>query len=325
MEFRDYYKILGVEPDDDTKTIKAAYRKLARKYHPDVSKLENAEEKFKEVAEAYEVLSDTQKRAEFDEIRKYGAHGQRFEPPPGWQSGSQQHAQGRSQYSEFSGEDFSDFFSSIFGSAARGGHQGFERGQGSDQGFDQKGQDVETDMAVFLEDTLTDTTRSFTYRLPLRGSDGRLTESEKTLNVKIPAGVSDGERIRLKGQGLEGFGNGTRGDLYLRIRIAPHPLFVVEGQNLIVTVPLAPWEAALGAKIEVPTLDGKIRLSVPPNSQTGDRLRVSGKGLARKEAQGDLIAVLKVTMPESSSDASNALWEELARVSPFNPREEWSN
>jgi curved DNA-binding protein len=311
MEFKDYYKILDVETTADSKAIKTAYRKLARKYHPDVSNHHEAEEKFKEVTEAYEVLKDTEKRAEYDEIREYGTHGQRFQPPPGWQSSSH-------NSSQFQG-DFSDFFSSVFGADA--GPQGFR----SQQSFDQKGQDIETDMPIFLEDTLSAASKTISYRLPHRDENGRITEVDKTLSVKIPAGVRDGERIRLKGQGSQGIGNGPNGDLYLRIRLVPHPLFDVEAHNLIITVPLAPWEAALGSKIQIPTLAGKITLTVPANSQTGQRLRIKDKGLIRKDGHGDLYAVLRVVMPSTINDEIRQQWEQLASKAAFNPRAEWSN
>jgi curved DNA-binding protein len=320
MEFKDYYKILGVEPDADSKAIKTAYRKLARKYHPDVSKQNDAEAKFKEVSEAYEVLKDIKKRAEFDEIRQYGAHGQQFRPPPGWQSGAQRGTQNGPQYEG----DFSDFFSSMFRSSGGG------RGAGSQSAsagfaFNQKGQDIETELSIFLEDTLSNASQTISYHLPQRGADGRVTEVKKTLSVKIPAGVSDGERIRLKGQGAQGEGSGANGDLYLRIRLVPHPLFDVEAHNLIITLPLAPWEAALGTKIEVPTLTGKINLSIPASSQTGQRMRIRGKGLAKKDGFGDLYAVLKIVMPKSTSDEIKQHWEQLATKAAFDPRAEWSD
>tara|TARA_R110000822_G_scaffold187752_28_gene326966 strand:- start:31160 stop:32116 length:957 start_codon:yes stop_codon:yes gene_type:complete len=318
MEFKDYYKILDVNPDADSKAIKTSYRKLARKYHPDVSDHHEAEEKFKEVNEAYEVLKDTQKRAQYDEIREHGSDGQRFQPPPG----SQPSGHSNEQYQG----NFSDFFSSMFGDAGRGGPQDYT----PDYAFNQKGQDIETDMPIFLEDSLSNTSKTISYRLPHRDNEGRITEVKKTLSVKIPAGVSDGERIRLKSQGAQGIGDGPNGDLYLRIRLIPHPLFDVEAHNLIITVPLAPWEAALGTKIQVPTLSGKINLSIPANSQTGQRLRIKGKGLVRKDGHGDLYAVLKVVMPDPSNtsplnDEIKQHWEQLASKAAFNPRVEWSN
>lgn len=311
MEFKDYYKILGVDSDADTATIKKAYRKLARKYHPDVSKEADAEDKFKEVAEAYEVLGDAQKRAEYDELRQYGGRqgGAGFEPPPGWQSSSSGHFTG----------DFSDFFNDIFGGGFAG-TGGFHR----QEDFVQRGQDLEMELPVFLEDTLKDTSKNIEYRVPGVDSQGRVVQSKKSLKVKIPAGTGDGERIRLKGQGAPGPDGKHNGDLFLNIRLVPHPLFDVEGHNLSITVPLAPWEAALGAKVELPTLEGRINLSIPAGSQSGKRLRIKGKGLPGKAGQGDLYAVLKVVMPSKKTAETDKLWQELADKAAFNPRAEWS-
>lgn len=314
MDFKDYYKILGVADDADSKAIKTAYRKLARQYHPDVSDHKDAEAKFKEVAEAYEVLKNPQKRAEYDELRRYGntRRAQTNEPAGADYSDPQFQA------------DFADFMSSIFGSDGRGhSFTGDSRFRG-EQGFQRKGQDVETDLPIFLEDTLTDLSKKISYRLTQRDALGHPVEIEKNLNVKIPAGVVDGERIRLKGQGGQGSGGAPNGDLYLRIRMVPHPLFDVEAHNLILTVPLAPWEAALGAVIEVPTLSGKIKLTLPPNSQTGQRLRIKGKGLVRRDGYGDLYAVLKVVMPKQASEEAKTHWQQLAKSAAFDPRAEWS-
>ena len=314
MEFVDYYKILAVDEDADSKAIKTAYRKLARKYHPDVSEHQEAEEKFKQVTEAYEVLKDPEKRAQYDEYRKYGSRI----------SGRED---GRYRSREFEGDfsGFSDFFSSIFGGAGpRGSSQRESYGFTSQQAFNQRGQDIETDMPIFLEDTLADATKTISYQLPHREADGNIREINRTLNVKIPAGVANGERIRLKGQGGQGIGSAENGDLYLRIRLVPHPLFDVEAHNLIITVPLAPWEAALGTSIEVPTLRGKIKLTIPANSQTGQRLRIKGKGLVRKQGHGDLYAVLKVVMPSDTSREVKVQWQQLASSAAFDPRNEWS-
>lgn len=321
MDFKDYYKILGVEPTADEKTIKTAYRKLARKYHPDVSKEPGAEDKFKEASEAYEALSDPEKRAEYDEIRKYGSQG-RFQPPPGWQGRG---GAGAGPVPGFGGGgfedgDFSDFFSSIFGN--RGGQQG-----GRAQNPGRRGQDVEMELAVFLEETLSTESKQISFKVPQHSANGqRMADITKTLNVKIPAGVTDGERIRLKGQGAPGVGGGDKGDLYLIIRLAPHPMFDVEGHDLIITVPIAPWEAALGTKVAVPTLTGKINLTIRPDSQNGQRLRVKGNGLLNKQGQrGDLYAQLKIVMPKSTDEATKALWEKLAEQAAFDPRAQWSN
>ncbi len=312
MEFKDYYKILGVEPEATEKEIKTAYRKLARKYHPDVSEHNDAANKFKEVSEAYEALKNKEARAEYDEIRKYGAQGQSFRPPPGWQSGGDQQSA--------SSADFSDFFSSLFRNAnqqspfddASGGQGGFNEWSGS---RGQRGQDVESDLPVFLEDTLKESTQSISFQIG---------GTKKTLKVKVPAGTGNGERIRLKGQGAPGPNGTANGDLYLRVRLVPHPLFDVEGHNLVIVLPLAPWEAVLGAKIEVPTLSGNLLLTIQPNSQNGQRLRIKGKGLPNKQGrQGDLYAVLNIVVPPATDADAKVLWKELSQSQNFNPRAEW--
>ena len=313
MDFKDYYKILGVEPTADDKTIKAAYRKLARKYHPDVSKEKDAESKFKDASEAYEALKSADKRAEYDDLRRYGQHGQPFQGPPGWQ--------GRGAGGFGGGQDtgdFSDFFSSIFGN--RG--PGFGAGQ-SRRSTGRRGQDVEMELAVSLEETLANESKKVTFQVPQYNAAGQhVSNTTKSLNVKIPAGVADGERIRLKGQGAPGIGGGANGDLYLTIRFAPHPKFDVEGENLIITLPMAPWELALGAEVAVPTLTGKINLKVPAGSQNGQRMRAKGHGLLNKAGErGYLFVQLKAVMPKTCDDAVKALWKELAGKAAFNPRE----
>jgi curved DNA-binding protein len=312
MEFKDYYHILGVAPDADTKEIKAAYRKLARKYHPDMNPDKDAEERFKEVAEAWEVLKDDHRRAEYDELRRYGGrHRQEFEPPPGWQSTAGPGFQGF-------GEDFSEFFNSIFGGAFRGG----AREATGDFGF--RGQDIEIEMPVFLEETLEDRQKPVAYDIPVL-EQGQVRHLRKSLKVTIPRGVADGERIRVKGQGAPGQGNAPPGDLYLHIRLVPHPVFDVEGHNLLVTLPIAPWEAALGAKVLVPTLEGRINVKIAPGSQAGQKLRVKGKGLVGKTGKGDLFVVLKIVMPPGRNEEAEALWRELSRKAAFDPRAEWSS
>ncbi|MCL2893201.1 curved DNA-binding protein [Brenneria tiliae] len=314
MEFKDYYAALEVDPSADLKTIKTAYRRLARKYHPDVSSEQNAESKFKEVAEAYEVLKDGERRAEYDELRQHRNDPRFSEPPPNY-GGREQTWQG----SQGGGHDFSDFFESIFGARAGAGQRASAHAPHSG-----RGQDFEMEVPLFLEETLVEQTRPISYRLPVYDELGRQTkEITKTLNVKIPAGVGNGERIRLKGQGSAGVGGGPNGDLFLVIRIAPHPLFDIDGHDLHIVVPLAPWEAALGATIEVPTLTGKIALTVPPGSQSGKRLRIKGKGLVSKKGAGDMYAILKVVMPPKPDEKASALWKQLAEQAAFNPRDGW--
>ena len=314
MEFKDYYKILGVKPDADLKQIKIAYRKLAKTYHPDVSDHDDAEAKFKEISEAYRVLKSAEKRSEYDEIRRYNIDGQTFRAPPGWQASA-------ANQQSVNPDDFSDFFSSIFGEnyehfSAENLHTGQQQYHRRRQSPQQRGQDIQTDMPVFLEETLQDELKSISYHLA--GVD-------KKLKVKIPAGVMDGEIIRLKGQGAPGYGGGQNGDLYIRIKLIPHPLFDVEGHNLVITLPLAPWEAALGTRVELPTLGGKVKLSIPANSQNGQRLRVKGKGMMDKAGvAGDLFAVIKIVVPAKWDESERQHLQKLAQHSTFDPRAQWS-
>jgi curved DNA-binding protein len=321
MEFIDYYAVLGVDSTADDKTIKTAYRKLARKYHPDLSKLPDTEEKFKQVAEAYEVLHSEEKRAEYDVLRaarSRGFDGRNGQENPGY------HPQNNAS----ANQDFADFFNSIFGAAGSRNRQQ-HRPETHDDLYQSRGDDVEMEWPIMLEDTLADVIKPIEFFIPFYDQQGQAHKIKKSLNVKIPAGVSDGERIRLKGQGAPGSGNLPNGDLYLVIRLIPHPLFDVVGTNLLLTLPLAPWEAALGTKIILPTLSGKVQLSIPANSQAGQGLRVKGKGLSNKLARdkltrGDLIAVIKIVMPPTVSESSKALWAQLADTQ-FDPRREWNN
>ncbi len=314
MDFKDYYKILGVDPEADAKTIKTAYRKLARKYHPDVNPDAGAEDKFKEVAEAYQVLKDSELRAEFDDLRKYGRRSDGgFQPPPGWQAA---HSSG-SQAGGFEG-GFSDFFNSVFGDHG----QGFQQSQQYYQPAS-RGQDVEIELPIFLEETLTPTEKTVAYTLPpsITGQGG----IKKQLKVKVPQGVMEGERIRLVGQGQLGSQGAGAGDLYLHIRLVPHPLFDVSGHNILLTLPLAPWEAVLGTKITVPTLTGKISLTVPANTPAGKKFRIKGKGLKSKSITGDFLAIVKIVMPAATSEQGKQLWQQLADQEAFNPRGEWGD
>ena len=314
MEFKDYYAILGVKPDADNSAIKTAYRKLARQYHPDMNSAAGAEDKFKEVAEAHEVLKNKTRRAEFDELRRYSSQSkQGFRPPPGWRGSNSAAGQNNPQ---FDGE-FSDFFNSMFGARNRNFNS-------KSNAFNPsvRGQDAEIEISVSLEESITEHTRTVAYRLPVNRG-GQTTYIDKRLNVKVPKGVIEGERIRLRGQGSIGSGSAGAGDLYLTIRLAPHALFEVEGDNLILVLPISPWEAALGTKVEVPTLTGKISLTITPNTQSGNKLRVKGRGLQRKVLTGDLFAVIKVVMPPTATAQAQELWHTLASTVDFNPRAQW--
>lgn len=316
MEFIDYYAALGVDSAADDKTIKAAYRKLARKYHPDLSKLADTEEKFKQVAQAYEVLHSADKRAEYDALcdaRRNGFSGRNQQTDSGYSA---------ENYAR-TNQEFADFFNSIFGETnSRSKYQQENRHEDINQ---KKGADVEMEWPIMLEDTLTNATRLIEFTIPFYDQSGSQHNIKKSLNVKIPAGVSDGARIRVKGQGAPGSGHQPNGDVYLVIRLIPHPLFDVAGNNLLLTMPLAPWEAALGTKIILPTLRGKVQLVIPPNSQSGQRLRIKGKGLQDKSATGDLIAVLKIVMPPAVTETDKTLWAQLADSANFEPRREWNN
>lgn len=314
MEFKDYYSLLGIPPEADAAAIKAAYRKLARRYHPDVSKEARAEEKFKEVAEAYEVLSDAAKRADYDQLRAYRARqGSRgFEPPPGWQpSGGFSHA-------GFSGDTgFSDFFEQVFGG-------GRSAGFGGTHDFAQRGQDIQIELPVLLEELMQAEHSSVKVTVPAFDTLGRRVPGPaRTLSVKLPPGAGDGELIRLAGQGAPGLGQAPAGDLFVRVRLVPHPLYDVEGHNLIITVPVAPWECALGARVVVPTPTGKITLVIPPHSQGGQKLRIRGHGLPGRAGTGDLFAALRMVLPAQHDAESLRLWQALATHATFNPRAEW--
>lgn len=314
MEFRDYYAILGVPPEADAAAIKTAYRKLARQYHPDVSREAGAEDRFKEVAEAYEVLSDAARRADYDQLRAYRAQqgGRGFEAPPGWQpSGGFAHA-------GFTGDSgFSDFFEQVFGG-------GRSRDFGGAHDFAQRGQDVQIELPVLLEELIQAEHAGVKVTVPAFDALGRrLPGPERTLGVKLPAGVGDGELIRLAGQGVPGIGQAPPGDLFVRVRLVPHPLYDVEGHHLLVTVPVAPWEAALGARVVVPTPAGRISLTIPPGSQGGQKLRIKGRGLPGRAGTGDLFAVLRVVLPAQHDAESVRLWQALADHARFDPRAGW--
>ena len=318
MDFKDYYAALGVSESASPEDIKKAYRKLARKYHPDVSKEDKAADKFKDIGEAYEVLKDPEKRAEYDQIRKYGARTDgSFQPPPGWQSAS---GFGGGGYTEADARQFSDFFEEIFG----GGHRAGGQGRGGFGGFGQsmrmRGEDVHARLALFLEEVFHGCEKQVSFTVHEPDKQGRIRERQKTLNVKIPAGMREGQHLRLKGQGSPGFGGGEPGDLLLEIELAPHPVFTVEGRDVLVTVPIAPWEAAMGASVTVPTVGAKVNVKVPKGSSSGRKLRLKGKGLPGKHP-GDQIVVLQIVMPEQHSKEAEVLYEQLAEAEKhFNPR-----
>ncbi len=304
MEYKDYYKILGVERGTDTEAIRKAYRKLAKKYHPDVSKETNAEERFKEVGEAYEVLKDSDKRAAYDQLGADWKQGQDFRPPPGWNGGGAGGFRGGMGGGE---ADFSDFFSSIFGGGGFGGHH---PGGARPQRRPTRGEDQNVKIQIDLEDALQGAKRTFT----LRNNSG-----ERTLTVNIPKGVKQGQKIRLGGQGQAGMAGA--GDLLLEIEFLPHRLYQVDGRDLTLNLPVAPWEAALGATVNVPMPDGgSVGMKIPPGSRSGRKLRLKEKGIPGKPA-GDLYLTLEIVLPPADSEQAKKLYEQMATELYFNPRE----
>jgi curved DNA-binding protein len=317
VQYKDYYETLGVARDATDADIKKAFRKLARQYHPDVAKdKKKAEEKFKEINEAYEVLSDAEKRKRYDELGANWKSGAEFRPPPGWdgytrQQGRNPGGAGRGAENfdfEFGGTGFSDFFEQLFGArgARRGGFSGFKGAE--DQEVAERGRDVEGDIMVTLEEAAQGSIRTVSVRHRSN------TESHQ---VKIPAGVTEGQLLRISGRGEHGSGGGQAGDLYLRVRLAKHPDFDVDGHNLIYEAELAPWEAALGTEISIPTLENHVHIKIPAGTQSGQKLRVRDHGLGKK---GDLYVVAKIVVPTKLSDSEKKLWEQLKSESKFNPR-----
>jgi curved DNA-binding protein len=345
VKYKDYYETLGVPRNASESDIKKAFRKLAREYHPDVAKnKKQAEEKFKEVNEAYEVLGDPAKRKKYDELGADWNSGAEFRPPPGWESfrsggrNSGRGAQGEDFEFHFGGTGFSDFFEQLFGSRGSRGGSG-RHGIFTEGDMAERGRDIEGDIMVTLEEAMHGSVRSVSVRhgVPCEqcggtgrrgrqvcnacGGTGQVARSE-TYQVKIPPGVSEGQRLRVAGRGEAGVGGGASGDLYLRVRLAKHPDFDVEDHNLVYEANLAPWEAVLGTNISVPTLSGRVNIKIPPGTHGGQKMRVRGRGLpSRGGDNGDLIVVTRIEVPPKVSDSERKLWEQLAKESRFNPRE----
>jgi curved DNA-binding protein len=308
VEYKDYYAVLGVERDATQDEIKRAYRKLARKYHPDVSKEADAEQKFKDLGEANEVLKDPEKRAAYDQLGSNWNAQQGFQPPPDWGTGFEFHGAppgGGDQH------DFSDFFESLFGQA---------RGPGSgSRGFHMQGEDHHAKILIDLEDSFKGASRSISLQMPEVNPDGHVVTRNRTLKVRIPKGIRQGQQIRLAGQGATGMGSGKAGDLYLEIEFKSHRHYRVEGADVYLELPLAPWEAALGASVKVPTPSGAIDLKIPPNSQAGKKLRLKGRGIPAK-SPGDLYVVLQIALPPADSEKSRAIYERMKEELEFDAR-----
>ncbi|AER67322.1 chaperone DnaJ domain protein [Thermovirga lienii DSM 17291] len=305
MEYKDYYKILGVDRNATQEEIQKAYRKLAKKYHPDANKDPAATEKFKEINEAYEVLKDPEKRKRYDALGSGWQHGQEFTPPPGWEEifnfGTRRSSKG-------AGSFFSDFFEAFFGDSAFFSQSPFETSTRTTI----KGQDIEAPLELTLEEVLKGGKKKISINIG---------GQQKTLEVTIPKGVTEGSRLRLASQGAPSPTGGPPGDLYLRVHIKPDPRFGVNGHDLTMRLDLAPWEAALGSTVTIPTLTGTVQLKVPPGTQSGQVLRLRGKGLPKRTGgNGDLLATVRIVVPKNLTEKERALFEELAKESPFNPR-----
>ena len=309
MEFKDYYATLGVQRSATEDEIKRAYRKLARKYHPDVSKEPHAEARFKEVAEAYEALNDPEKRAAYDAVGQRWKGGQDFNPPPGWDAGF-----------EYSGRDFGageDFDHSAFFEALFGRHAGRTRGPRAP--LHARGEDHHAKVLIDLEDAYRGAQRSVSLHMPSLDANGSVTMHERQIDVSIPKGIREGQHLRLAGLGGPGRGDGPAGDLYLEIAFRPHPLFRVDGRDVYLDLPVAPWEAALGAVVSTPTPDARVQLSVPPGSAAGRKLRLKGKGLPG-QPPGDMYAVLAIALPPSDTTKAQDAYRAMAQAFDFNPR-----
>jgi curved DNA-binding protein len=322
MEFRDYYKILGVERSATADQVKTAYRRLARKYHPDVSKEPNAEARFKEMQEAYEVLRDPEKRAAYDQLGSEWKSGQSFHPPPDWGSGfefsgrpagagraGRRQAGATAGAGRFAEEDFSDFFSSLFG-----GGSPFAGATGRAGGRDHHAR-----IDITLEEAYTGTSRTLELQRPEVKPDGSVELHSRAVRVTIPAGVTEGQLIRLPGQGEPATGGGSAGDLYLEVHILPHRSFTLENRDVTHTLPVAPWEAALGGSVTVPTLGGTVEMRIPSGAQSGQKLRLRGRGLPG-QPPGDQYVQLKVVLPPADSPQAKGLYEEMRAKLNFDPR-----
>jgi len=312
MRYKDYYAVMGVDRDASQDEIKRAYRKLARKFHPDVSKEPDAEARFKELGEAYEVLKDPEKRAAYDGLGTKWQAGQDFRPPPDWNEGFEFHGGG---FTGGSPEQFSDFFDSLFGRAAPGG--GFTGATRRE--FHARGEDTYAKILIDLEDAYNGKSRSVTLEHTEAGPGGRPSVKTRTLNVSIPKGVRQGQHIRLAGQGSPGIGRGGRGDLFLEVEFRPHRFYRVEGKDVFVDLPVAPWEAALGATVKAPTPSGYVDLRIPPNSSSGRKLRLKDRGIPARQP-GDLFVVLNVALPKADSEAAKNAYTEFSRAFDFDPR-----
>ena len=311
MNFKDYYDILGVDRSVTQDEIKRAYRKLARKYHPDVSDVEDAEARFKEVGEAYEVLNDPEKRAAYDQLGENWQAGQQFEPPPNWDAGFEF---GGGGFTEGDSSAFSDFFESLFGRGFSGAGA-----PGGQREYHAHGEDHHAKVLIDINDAYEGAARTITLQAPEVDATGHLVNKQRVLKVKIPKGVQQGQRIRLAGQGSPGMGEGSAGDLYLEIEFAPHAFYCVEGRDVYLDLPIAPWEAALGRKVKTPTPGGPVEVAIPVGAKSGQKLRLKGRGIPA-DPPGDIYVELRMVTPEAKAEPEKALYEKMESEMAFNPR-----
>ncbi len=307
MAFTDYYQIMGVPHDASQADIKQAYRKLARKYHPDVSQEPDAEQKFKALGEAYEVLKDPKKRTQYDQFGQDWKDGAQAE-----QAGRHEQAHQSAYQYAHSEADFAEYLNQMFG-------QRHQRGQGF--GFEadiNQGQDIHTRLDITLEDSYQGTEKMLQLHVPVIEPNGHMGSKTKTVKVTIPKGISEGQQIRLKGQGHES-PRGKPGDLYIEIHILPHRFFKVDGKNILLDVPITPWEAALGSKIKIQTLGGQVAMKCPENTQNGQQMRLKGRGLPGSPT-GDQIIRFHIAMPKKVSDSAKKAYEQLKDAQTYNPR-----
>ena len=313
MRFKDYYDTLGVARDATQEDIKKAFRRLARKYHPDVSREKDAEARMKDVNEAHAVLSDPEKRAAYDQLGRGYQPGQEFRPPPDWDAGFEFSGH---EFSPHEAAQFSDFFSELFGGLGGGRSRGFHA-RGGD--FRTQGEDHHARILLDIEDAFSSATRQVSLRVPRVDAQGRVGLDTRTLNVRIPRGVREGQVIRLAGQGATGMDGGPAGDLLLEVAFKTHPRFRAEGRDLHLALPVAPWEAALGAVVAVDLPDGQVKVRIPEGAQSGKQLRVRGKGIPG-EPPGDLLLDIRLVLPPADTPRTRELYETLARETAFDPR-----
>jgi curved DNA-binding protein len=312
MDFKDYYKIMGVNRDSSSDEIKRAYKKLARKYHPDVNKAADAEIHFKEVGEAYAVLKDPEKRASYDQLGNDWQSGQDFNPPPDWDAGFEYKGGGSNGASQ---ADFSDFFDSLFG-------KGFGSQKPNNQhrtNNETRGEDHHAKVLIDLEDAYLGATRSIVLQSPAFDKQGHIVNKKRTLKIKIPKGVKEGQRIRLSGQGTPSYDGGSAGDLYLELSFNTHSIYRAVEHDVYLDLPITPWEAALGATVKVPTPTGPVDLKIVPATKSGQKLRLKARGIPAKKP-GDLYVVTQIVLPAADSDAAKAVYKKMQEELDFNPR-----